>query len=215
MRPCLIVLNPRRIPEAIESLEALEIPKVWLTGYTEHQLAQGAFNAAIQATEYTHYSVISDDTIVTQTALDAVLALAPQHPVVTGYCNLDSTEDRINLGALVGNTPIKTSYSFITPAQLAALPDPAPTEFAGMCLTTMSRETWAQYPFGCYGRHTLTGYASDFHLCLRLKNAGVPIVAPHAARVQHLKAQWSEVDTTPGRELYLGLERTTHGPSPT
>lgn len=210
MNPCLIVLNPRRIPECIHSIEALNIPRLWLTGYTEHQLAQGEFNQAIRDTSYTHYLAISDDTIVTQDALDAVLALVPDHPVVTGHCNLDNTEDRINLGKLIGNLPVKTAYSFITPAQLALLPDPAPTEFAGMCLTAMSRNMWDHYPFGCYGHNTLTGYASDFHLCLRLKNAGVPIVAPHAARVHHLKAQWSEQDRTPGRELHLCDAHTRH-----
>ena len=202
--PLLLVLNPRRIPASLRSIKKLQIPKAWLTGYTERQLGP-VISDLIATTDHTHYLVISDDVIAKQAALDAVLELlAAGHPVATGWCNLDATDPRINLGKIHGKTPTTEAYTFLRRADLKWLPDPVPTQFAGMCLTGMTRELWQRFPFGCYGNGAEWGYASDFHLCTRLRDAKIPIVAAKNAGLHHLKETWNTQDVGPGRELLIG-----------
>ena len=96
MRPLLVILNPRRIDECIASFQALDIPRAWLTGYTESELEE-VFPRLVEESAYSHYVVVSDDVVATQAALDAVLRLLDQHPVVTGYCNLAEGNELVNL----------------------------------------------------------------------------------------------------------------------
>ena len=37
-KPLLIVMNPRRIPECVDAINALSIDKVWVKNYTEREL---------------------------------------------------------------------------------------------------------------------------------------------------------------------------------
>ena len=58
-----MILQPRAIPEAIESLNRLDIDKVWFRGYTEKEL-EVHLNDLIEYTEYEYYWIIADDVIV-------------------------------------------------------------------------------------------------------------------------------------------------------
>jgi hypothetical protein len=41
---------------------------------------------------------------------------------------------------------------------------------------------------------------------MRLRDAGVPMVAAREGMVGHLKKRWNTVDNTPGRELLVGKQ---------
>ena len=203
MNPLLIILNPRRISECLDSLAALDIPKAYLTGYTERGLVD-PFNGVIKTTDYSHYLVISDDGVVRQDALDAVLDLLSGHPVATGWCNIDSELPTVNLtrSPLTGDAPHPNAYDLYHWATVMGWPsEEVPTFFAGGCLTGMSRELWQRFPFDCYGE---LGNGSDFHLCLRLQQAEIPIGAARSGFVYHVKETWNRGDREVRKHLHLG-----------
>lgn len=203
-RPLLLVLNPRAIPECIASFAALTVEKAYLTGYTERQLVP-VIADIVSATNHTHYVAISDDTIVTQRAVDAVYDQLPAHPVTTGWCNLDDTDPRCSVVGreLQGDQPNAASYDFLHWSKVALNPEPVMrTWFAGMCLTGMSKEMWQRFPFQVLGSEQ--GWASDYSLCTRLQAENVPITAVRDAGVLHVRQQWDIPDSDPRKRLLVG-----------
>lgn len=208
MRPLLFVMNPRRIPECIEAIEDLDVDRCWLTGMTEAHLAP-YLNEVVAETSYDVYLIVSDDCVPTQDALDAVLALLEQGwPVATGYCNLDEGEYAhvVNLtkSPLVGFPPNERSYDSFTLAEVAAARMPQVRSwFAGFALTGMSRELWQRYPFKVL-HEASGGSCSDYSLSWRLQEDDVPIMAPKAGFVRHVKERWNVADSRPEKRLLIG-----------
>lgn len=201
MSDCLIILNPRNIEECIESFDDLDIAKCWLTAYTEHDL-QTAFNDAVAHGSFERYCVISDDCTVSTPALTA--ALATKGTVTTGYCNLAEGNPLVNLCEvpLRGDHPVADAYTFMRQDRVQAGPQTFKTFFAGMCLTTMSKAMWLEFPFMSFGEPP--GYGSDFSLCKRLQDANVRIVANRDAWVDHVKETWNVPDQDPRKRLLFG-----------
>lgn len=208
MRALLFVMNPRRIPECLDAIEALDVDRCWLTGMTEKHLGPH-LNEIVAETSYDVYLIVSDDCVPTQDALDAVLGLLEAgHPVATGFCNLDEGEYahvvNITRKPLGGDMPRPDVYVTYTLDEVMTHPtDPVPTWFAGFALTGMSRELWQRYPFKVLHEAT-GGSCSDFALSWRLQRDGVPIVAPKAGFVRHVKERWNEPDTRPEKRLLVG-----------
>ncbi len=92
----LMILQPRAIPEAIESLNKLDIEKVWFRGYTEMEL-ETVLNDFIKDTDYDYYWIIADDVIVDNKPLEVLRPKLYEGEVVTGYCNLYQGSDYVNL----------------------------------------------------------------------------------------------------------------------
>lgn len=206
MKPLLLVLNPRRIPECVDAISSLPVDKVWLQNYTESELSDVILDVLAQV-PHDLVGILSDDTVPTRAALDEVLALAQPGRVTTGWCNLDDASDLVNLSTepLATSTPTTTAYTFPTRAWVEAHDTlEVPTYFAGHCLTFMDRDLWDRFPWECHGGPP--GYASDLMLSWRLQEAGVPIVAARDGFVRHVKARWNYVDDTPGRQLLIGVE---------
>ena len=82
-----MVLQPRAIPEAIESLNTLDIEKVWFRGYTEMEL-ETVLNDFIKDTDYDYYWIIADDVVVDNKPLEVLRPKLYDGEVVTGYCKL-------------------------------------------------------------------------------------------------------------------------------
>lgn len=207
LRPALVVLNARRIPEVLERLAELNqwLPVLLLQGMTERRIAERWPEVTHGAAErgLTHLSVISDDALPTEAAVRAVVKVARGHDVVTGWCNLDQTKSLVNLSdsPLADEVPQADSYDFPTAWDVLTGPAQRRTFFAGLCLTTMSLALWRRFPMGCYGD---PGYAGDYFLSKRLQDAEIPIVAARDGFCHHLKATWNTHDHTPGRELHIG-----------
>ena len=208
MRALLFVMNPREIPECLEAIEALDVDRCWLTGMRELDLVPH-FARVVEETSYDVYLVVSDDAAPTQEALDSVLALLEDgHPVVTGYCNLDEGDyrDVVNLtrrplGGPVPNADVYVTYRLDEVLEHPV--DPVPSWFAGFTLTGMSREMWQRYPFEVLFPET-GGSCSDFWFSWRLQRDGIPIVAPKAGFVRHVKERWNVADSRPGKRLLIG-----------
>lgn len=191
MRALLCIMHARRMAEPLAAFEALDCDRAWLTGYTMRELVAAHREVVDLTPEFDAYVMCSDDVVVTQAAWDAVVALlAEGRPAVTGYVPLVHGSEVVNLtrSPLVGDVPVNTAYDWFTRAEVLAHPaDPVPSHFMGMSLSGMPRELWRRFPAGCFTRRTPRGHSSDFHLCRRLRDAGVPIVAPKAAWCDHLK----------------------------
>jgi len=206
MRPLLLVLNPRRIPECVDAIKSLPIDKVWLQNYTEHQLCD-VIPQVLSQSEHDLIGVVSDDGAPTPQALDAVLSLTRPGTVITGWCRLDETSDLVNLSTepLTTSVPCIEAYTNPTADWVYAHPtNEVATYFAGHSLTFMWRDQWDAYPWACHGGEP--GYASDLALSWRLQQAGVPIIAARDGEHRHVKALWNHLDGTPGRELLIGKE---------
>jgi hypothetical protein len=207
MNPALLVLNPRLIPDCIDAIQALNIPTCWLSYMPELGAAHHA-NEQIENTDFSHYVVLSDDTIPTPEALDLVLeaATATMYTCVTGYCNLDTDlyADIVNLTTNpLPPLPAKsTSYHFMSRAQVDQHHEATiPTTFAGLALTCLSRDLWLQHPLEPY---IDTGGQMDYILSRNLAKAGVPIVAAVGAYVHHVKERWNYPDQNPEKRLLIG-----------
>ncbi len=186
MNDCLVIMNARNIPETLDSIDQLNIPKLYMQGFTEHGIMTTAFPAVLEH-GYDWYWLVSDDVIVRQQALDAVRAVRDtgRHPVVTGYSQFSHKDWTVNLTSqpLRGLEPSVSSYTFRTFAECVSYPDPIiPTWFTGMSLTGMSSNLWRDFPFMV---DFDPGWASDFHLSRRLQQDGVPIVAAREGFVYH------------------------------
>lgn len=193
----------------MQSLKELEGPKVWLKYFTEWQL-KSVIASVVRSSAYERYTVISDDCIVTQRAYDSVLQLhedTEPGAVITGFCNLDVNSNLVNLTKypFVGSSePTKESYIWYSQEEIDNWPDtePVTTYFAGMSLTCMSRNMWRKFPWDCFGPPL--GWAADYHLALRLRDAGVSIFAPKDGFVYHTKPDWLIHKAPPGREILVG-----------
>ena len=198
IRSLLLVFNPRQIGECVDSIERLPIDQAWLTGYTEPEL-EDVISNIVETTDYTHYIAASDDGVIPEFALDAVVGFLDDHPVVTGYSNLDATDMRVNLTRSPFQNVLESTmedYDLYHLADVLGWPDDlVPTCFAGFALTGMSRDMWLEYPYQS------RGVPSDYNLCRRLQADGVPIVAPKQAFMWHVKDRMNEVGV--GRKRLL------------
>lgn len=206
MRALHLVMNPRAIPECIGSLERLPIDTCWLTGMTQEQLVPHV-GQVVADTDYDAYLMTSDDCIVSDEALGAVLALLDAgHPAATGWCRLDATHEDVNLtsGPLLYSWPCDEAYSFRSYEQAAGWDDsPIPTFLMGMALTGMTRDLWLRFPYAVYGEGQ-GGWASDYSLSWRLMCSGIPMVAAPGGYVEHVKEHVGFPDSDPAKRLLIG-----------
>lgn len=205
MTALLVVMHPRRIPVCVKAFDALDADIAYLSGGNESQ-AMDMFAEVLAGSDHDHLVVVSDDVIVTQPALDAVVAALEDGVLVaTGWCLLDRTNRYSNVTdqPLIGNKPDWSAYSFMTAVDVRDRSERFETGFAGLALTGMSRELWQRFPMACYGAD-LHGWASDFHLSVRLRDADVPITAVRDAYVEHLKERWTYADNADEMRLLIG-----------
>lgn len=186
MKPLLMVMNPRTIPQCMAALEALDIDKVWLKNWTERELVS-VIAEVIQSTDHDVIGLLSDDTIPPNSSLQLILDAFEPSAVYTGYCNMDEDRTEVNLS----RTPLIVKpqasidcYDFPHRDEIDQHEGLYPTFFTGFAMTFMSRDMWLKYPFDCIGD---PGYQSDYSLSCRLQNDGVKVWAIPGAFMPHLR----------------------------
>jgi hypothetical protein len=201
MKDLLMILNPRRIEECIASYQDLDIDRLWIKNMSELQIDRRWPEVMEAAEGYDRLLIVSDDAVVRQPALDAVLALLDEHPVVTGYANLGMGDYRVNLN----KTPLAAqgwvdSFNFYTLGEVFSYPAKAvPTTLVGFALTGMSIDLWRRYRFDCDG-------GADFRLSQRLAGKGIPMVGAREGFIWHVKESWGRRDQDPRKRLLVGEE---------
>lgn len=209
MRPLLLVLNPRDIRECVESISRLPVDKAWLRSYTEEELSRVIPEVVSDAgSSYDYFLIVPDDCVVSPGALAAVMAQAEAYPVVSGFTRLDATHPMVNLTTrpLIGDEPVPGAYDFYSYADVMAHDGQViDTGFVGFALTGMSRDLWQRFPFRARGCGS-TACCSDFDLSVRLRDAGIPMVAATGGYVEHVKITWGERDCgkDPRKRLLIG-----------
>lgn len=198
MSNVLMVMQGREIPECMESIMALKIPKVVFRGYTEMNLSI-EIPKFINDTNYENYLIVSDDTICNQDALTNVEYELNYHEVVTGWCRLSPTDQKVTLCSAPLKTPKVSvgSYSFMLRDQVIAQTKVFRTYFMGWALSGMTRELWLKVPFyPIMPRRLLRvkggtkivvgGWGSDYYASWRLQQLGQEIVAVPQSEIIHL-----------------------------
>ena len=145
-----MIMQPRDIPKAIDSLKAIDIDKVWFRGYTERELCT-VLNKFIEDTDYDFYWLISDDVIVDAKVWPILRGMVGTYDCVSGYCNLYQGSEHINLT----HSPVKKhfttsheDYDWISFENIENQDnDIIESYFTGWAFTGMSRNVWLQYPF--------------------------------------------------------------------
>ncbi|MDA0832759.1 MAG: acyltransferase [Planctomycetota bacterium] len=184
----LMILQPRKIPQAIESLERLPIDKVWFRAMTESEL-QPKINRFIAETNYKNYLIVSDDVCVTPEALAKVRELLRLFPAATGYCRVDSRSPQVNLTrrpvTLTNHKfPEWADYDFFHFDDVQKIADPFLSWFGGWSLTGLRRELWLEFPFYV---NAVTKAQTDFETAYRLAHAGIPFITHRDTYIEHLK----------------------------
>jgi hypothetical protein len=203
----LVVLNPRAIGECMAAINGLPIPTCWVR-YMPEPLAAKAIHEVVARTRFDRYVLLSDDTIPTPAALDAVLAAHDEHGgVVTGWCNVDSRLPWANVtrNVLPPPPPTVDSYDMLTRTEVLDGPAVFETTFAGLCLTVVPRPTMRRHPL----RVSRFGGQMDYMLSYDLAGARVPIRAVRAGFVWHVKEEWNEPDGDPRKRLLIGERPAT------
>lgn len=204
----VMLMNARLIPDCVESFEGLATDVAWMRGMNKVDVIDAAADV-IATTAYDHYLLVPDDCIVSQSAVDAVVALLDDgHPAVTGWCRLAQGDPRANLtvGPLRGDRPRMDAYTWWGASYVAGYRDEVvPTGFMGMALTGMSRDMWLRFPPDCFrSRDGDNGWSSDFHLSMRLRDADIPMVAARDGYIEHVKENWNRPDKDPVKRLRIG-----------
>lgn len=210
MKPLLVVLNPRDIPECKDSISELDCDLLWASYMTEAEAARKINAAVAENPTYDAIGMIADDCIVSQEALDAVLDDLEEAEAVTGWCRLDRTHPLANVtkGPMKLRHPGIDAYGPWYQARELIEHEGArlPTGFMGFALTFLTRELWDRFPMQPMAADG-KGFASDFSLSLRLQEAGVPMWVTCCSQVTHVKERWAwewTPDTDPRKRLLIG-----------
>lgn len=206
MKPLLLVMNPRRIDVSIRAIRSLQIDKVWLQNYTEHDLER-VIPSVLAACDHDPIGIISDDSLPTNDALRLILDAYEPSSVYTGYCNVDTHTDVVNLSVaplVIQHEATTDCYTMPTRQHIEeAASALVRTWFAGFALTFMARRLWDAYPFDALGE---PGVQSDYALCRRLQADEVPIWAVRGAFIEHLRGPDMTTNAIDGGRLLVGAE---------
>lgn len=209
MKAALVILKPRRIEVTERAFAELPawFPRVELVGYTENELADGAFAEALARCPADFYMVASDDLIVRWPAIAAILTRMNPETVTTGYCQFTHTDWRVNVTRkpLINDQPSQSSYDFYSYHEIVSGPPTQQTWFTGMSLTTMSAAMWRDFPFGCFSSAVNDGgYASDFHLSKRLQEMDVQIDVVREAFAYHWRFEQRHTNDPRDNRVLVG-----------
>jgi GT2 family glycosyltransferase len=202
MRPLLMVMNPRTIPQCMEAINALDISKVFLKNWSERQLVD-VIADVVESADFDTIGLLSDDTIPPQSSLDLVLDAFEPSAVYTGYCNMDELDGNVNLSSaplVIQDQAGADCYTFPTRDEAENHDGLYRSWFTGFAMTFMSKEMWLRFPFDCVGD---PGYQSDYRLSVRLQQADVPVWAVPGAFMEHLR-RGESTRHLPGGEVVIG-----------
>ena len=199
--PVLMIMQPRRIDEAINSLkENIDIPKVWFRAYTEPQV-MAQMNQYIKETNYSHYIVMSDDGVVSKQAADIILKYGEmtEYDVFTGWMNMHierdgtfsyiSTVSQGRLPEILENEkgPSREEYPAWLPMkwvenQVGVIR----TRMANFAMSIAHREIFLKYPLMTWPN----GRASDHLWSFQLQEDGLKVWTHPDAFIKHLRRGW-------------------------
>lgn len=212
MKNVLMILQPREIPIAVNSLGPLPIDKVWFRAFIEPEIEE-PMAKFINETSYDNYILISDDVTVKPSSLEAIEKALVDWTVVTGWCRVDDTSQFANVTKEPlrlpddADWPANEDYTFYSVEQVKKMPLYFRTWFVGWALSGFRRDVWLRFPFEA---NPYTESQSDWQTSWRMQKADVPITAVRDAYIEHLRKEpnpltdhWL-VDKEPGKVIFQG-----------
>lgn len=210
-----MIMNPREIPEVINSINQIKIPKVWFKGYNSLEIGI-QMNKFVAETNYDNYIITSDDLILYPDAFEIINSMdMNKYPVVTGYCNMFVGSNYCGLCSTPltlknGMFPVQEDYNLMTFDEVNAMPqDIFETYFVGFSLTKIPRKLWLEFPFMKYvvyngpeEKRQFKGVSSDHFISYRLTQAGIKMYTHKNTFCKHLKPE--NPLTRHGRTLKTG-----------
>jgi hypothetical protein len=199
-KPIIFIMRARQIPKSLESIANFPYPKVWVEYYREREIEKEVWPKVFEeivAKGYSHISIFSDDAVMELEAVTGVVEWSKKLNVICGWCNLDSGPlTNISKSPLVRDAPYKgVNKLMYTISEVESHKNELiSTWFTGFSLHTMSVELWERFPFMSYPGSAGNGYASDYHLCWRLQQNSIPIVALKSGRIYHIRKNIEKQD---------------------
>ena len=200
--PVLMIMQPRHIDEAINSLkENIDIPKVWFRAYSERQV-MARMNQYINETNFSHYIVMSDDGVVSKEAADTILKYGEkvEYDVFTGWMNMHIEPDgsfskisTVSQGYLpqileYEKGPLRHEYPPWLPVEWVRNQEGMiRTKMANFAMSVAKREIFLEYPLTTWPN----GRSSDHHWSFRLQESGVAVWTHPDAFIKHLRRGWT------------------------
>ena len=200
--PVLMIMQPRYIDEAINSLkENIDIPKVWFRAYTESQVVD-QMNKYVRETYFSHYIVMGDDGVVSKEAADTILKYGEKvkYDVFTGWMNMhlenDGSFSKIStvcqgtfpspINKRVG--PGREGYPpWKTMEWVTSQEGFIQTAVANFAMSVARREMFLKFPLQTYPNNC----SSDHHWSYRLQRAGIKVWTHPEAFIKHLRRGWA------------------------
>lgn len=186
----LIVLQARRIPQAMMSIAALPSDTAWFSAFDEPALV-APLNQFIARTNYRRYMLVADDVVADAAGFSRLTTEAATggYGCLTGWCRLCEGDERVNLSSLPltrgnGSFAQWSDYTFMDRAAVLAGAAVQRSYLAGWVFTSAARETWLRHPFAV---NKVTGRQSDYEWSMALQNDGIQIHAIRDCEVRHLK----------------------------
>ena len=118
--------DPREIKEVIESINQIDMPRVWFRAYNSLEI-ELVMNKFVEETDYDNYIITSDDLILYPEATRIILDMPKEYLAVSGYCNMFVGSEYVGLCSkpltLANNTfPQESDYVLMKQTEVDNMP---------------------------------------------------------------------------------------------
>jgi len=190
MKPLLVIIRPRDLPEFLESQKNIRIDKLWINYYPQTEAFEVAREEALK-TDYTHFFFIVDDNIITQNNIEMLRYDSVQYDIISGWMNADTTDHKHQSQISMTLPPdppysgTHDGYNFMTIKQVERESETnniIQVKHQGFALTLMTREILEKIGF-----RDSKGCCIDSCFSLDLHDAGIKQYVDLRVRIKHLK----------------------------
>lgn len=200
MKPLVFIPSPRDIPEFLEAVDKIKLDKYWVK-YTRPEVyayihAQSFF---LNNREYTHLVILPDDLLVTPSDLEKLLHHAKTVKIVSGFCNIDTTDLKDYANICVKEVHAKRDkrqYTWMTFDEFTKYSDKykeknglVKVQFSGFPLMVLERSVLEKVWFRNDSRCGLesNGCCLDVTFCYDAIQTGFDIYVDPLIRLTHMK----------------------------
>lgn len=201
--PILMVMQPRMIPEVMNSLKNINIEKVFFRGFNEEAVCR-EINDFVKQTDYTHYIIAADDIVFDQQACNNVLNESEklynkgETKIVTGWCNMyikqdGSLSDLCNIcekPLTLKNTsyPLMEDYVFSNTEDVFLKNENFETFLTSFAFSCIPKQILEKFEMRTYFCPSGLGCSSDHNLSFRMySEGGISAVTNKNMFFRHLK----------------------------
>lgn len=205
MNNVVMIMNARNLSAFKDSVDKLNVSKVWFKGFTEYEL-NTEINKFIRETGFDNYYIVSDDLVIQPQHFELLQEKLKTYPIVTGWGvwrqNWDWTtihlQDKLHIASHGTNYPLrKKHYNIVKTYEVDTLPDEFETAFTGWFWTGIRRDIWLKYPYQTISTNPIVDKraSTDLHWSKRILLDGkYKQMCFKEARVLHLSYMNKDYD---------------------